>query len=588
LRYCFEHALLTVSSLLCMCRGINRCKPAVIVVVVLASLFASSAQARVVSFEQSSDSIVAILYDAGRPVTRSAAAGAGRDMIVRLMAEVDIRFDSAGITVPSGLIPWERVTVTGAVRLPSKGWSIHLDTLAAGEVANDDFCRANSPLTLREDDFLFGSVFNWNGSITVSGEIGGDLICIGGDVALRPGAVIRGSVITIGGTLDQQAPAKVYGGRYSDRDFTYHSIEISREWEYAGDRYGFRPTFSYDKVDGARPGIRLYFQDSWLSPRIGLWAGYAFESDRWQYHLFFEQRLSSNRDIQIGAEYSRITETEDGRFIYTLENTVMALLANEDYRDYYGRHGGRLWLEVGTRERHTATLEYENYDYRWRSAAPKLWSLFWTGRDFRKNFGVLEGVADHVLVPDIFERKISLLRFGYHIKEPERDRYVTGLGYTFDGFLEIGGGDLKGDWDYSRLMGRGSVWYDFSGRYRVLLYGFAGRALRDVPAPKLFYLGGPASLRGYRVKQFVGDEAFLATLEYAIRFWDNAVTDASLVLFYDIGRASLNEEFWILDEFKSDVGVALDFGGGFRLAVAKALEESDINPVVTIRVKAGL
>ena len=100
--------------------------------------------------------------------------------------------------------------------------------------------------------------------------------------------------------------------------------------------------------------------------------------------------------------------------------------------------------------------------------------------------------------------------------------------------------------------------------------------------------GGPASLRGYRVKQFAGDEALLATVEYAIRFWKHTITDASLVLFYDFGRASYNREFWVLQEFRSDIGVALDFGGGFRLAVAKALEETDIAPAVTVRVKAGL
>jgi len=43
----------------------------------------------------------------------------------------------------------------------------------------------------------------------------------------------------------------------------------------------------------------------------------------------------------------------------------------------------------------------------------------------------------------------------------------------------------------------------------------------------------------------------------------------------------------MLRAFKSDVGVALDFGGGFRLAVAKALEDSDLAPAVTVRVKAG-
>ena len=95
----------------------------------------------------------------------------------------------------------------------------------------------------------------------------------------------------------------------------------------------------------------------------------------------------------------------------------MAILANEDYRDYFGRQGGRLWAAVDVRERHTATIEYENFDYRWREAAAKLWSLLWTGRDFRRNYGALEGVADYLLSPEIFERKVSLFRFNYEIAE---------------------------------------------------------------------------------------------------------------------------------------------------------------------------
>ena len=547
-----------------------------------------SVRAAIITIEQVADSLVFTVYDEGHPAVQSTGQGGDYRALAGLAAEAGVTFDSTGIAVLGKTIPWRVVSVSGKIRQPEKAWSIVLDTLLPGQVPQDDRCGAGGKLVVRESEFLFGSLFNWNGPVEISGEIGGDVVCLGGPVHLLAGAVVRGSVMAKGGIVDQQAPAKVYGGVYSDVEFKYHRTEVSYEWEYEGERYGLRPTFSYDKVDGARPGIRLFFRDTWMTPKIGFWLGYAAQSERWQYRLFFEQRLSVARDVRLGGEYLRVTDTEDELFIGSLENSLAALLANEDYRDYFGYQGGRLWAAAELVKRHTATLEYENYDYRWQDASPKLWSLFWTGRDFRKNFGALTGVADELLSPETFERKVSLLRLSYRLTEPERDRYVTGVGCRVDGFWEIGGGVLKGDWEFSRIFTRWAIWYDFAGRHHLLLRVFGGKAWHDVPAPKLFYLGGPASLRGYRVKQFLGDEAFLATLEYAIRFWKNAITDASLVLFYDVGRAAINDEFWVLQEFKSNVGIALDFGGGFRLAVAKALRESDLEPVVTVRVKAGL
>jgi len=545
-------------------------------------------QAALITMEQSGDSLCFTVYDEGRPVERFAGQGTTFRTLAGLAAEAGVTFDSTGIVLRHLTVPWGAVSVSGRIRHPGTGWHIVLDTAVSGQAALDNRCRASSRLVVAKEEFLFGSLFSWNGPVEISGEISGDVICLGGSVKLLPGAVVRGSVMAQGGIVDQQAPAKVYGGIFSDQKHIYHRVDVSREWEYESDRYGLRPTFTYDKVDGARPGIKLFFQDTWMTPKIGFWSAYAVQSERWQYRLFFEQRLSAGRDIRLGGEYARFTDTEDKLFIYPLENTIVALLANEDYRDYFGRQGGRLWATAEVRERHTATIEYENYDYRWRDAAPKLWSLFWTGRDFRENFGVLDDMVDGLISLEHFERKVSLLRLSYRVSEPERDRYVTGLGYRGEGFWEIGGGALKGGWEYSRIFLRGAVWYDFAGRHHILLRAFGGKARHDVPAPKLFYLGGPASLRGYRVKQFVGDEAFLATVEYSIRFWKHAITDASLVLFYDIGRAALDGEFWVLQDFKSDVGVALDFGGGFRLAVAQALRESDLEPAVTLRVKAGL
>jgi hypothetical protein len=550
-----------------------------------------AARAAVITFEQIDDSLIVSVYHEDRVAARQAGAGGRPELLAALAGEAGIAFDSIGVTIAGRQLPWAAITVAGRIRQAERGWFVALDTLPAGQPVNDDFCAGQQAVVLQSGDFIFGSVFLWQGTIDAAGEIGGNVINLGGPVHLHPGAVVRGSVLALGGIVDQQAPAKVYGGIYSDVKDVYHPVAVSRQWEFEGERYGFKPSFTYDKVDGACPGLEVYFQDTWMTPKIGLWTGYAFTSHYQQYRLYFVQRLSTSRDIRVGGEYFHLTDSEDKRFVYALENTLVALLANEDYRDYYGRQGGLVWAAFQPKERHTAMLTYENYDYRWREAHPDLWSLLWSGRDFRDNYGALEGAAAYLLDQHVFERKISLVRLDYRIDAPERDRYKTGAGYRLDGFWEIGGGVFKGDWSFSRVFAEGAGWYDFGKRHRVLLQVQGGMAQNDVSAPKLFYLGGPASLRGYPVKRYFGDEMFLATMEYAVRFWENAITDASLVLFGDVGRIGFNQtsaQFWSFDEFKSDIGVALDFGGGFRLAVAKALKDSDLEPVITVRVKAGL
>lgn len=561
------------------------------IVVVLLLLMPARGEGAILTIEQRGDSLVVQTVVGGRAQSRAVEPMTGMPAIETALEQATVTMTPEVIARGEETIPWGRVTMTTSVRLARRGWRLVFDTLSADRTESDDVCGAGPAFKITETDFIFGSVFFYGGEVEIYGEVGGDVVCLGGPIRLHPGAVVRGSVLAIGGRVFQEAPAKVYGGVYSNLDYQYRPVSVSRRWEFEGDRYGVWPTFTYDKVDGARPGIRGFFQDSWLTPKIGAWIGYSFSSEIVQYQVSISQRLAKSRDFRLDGEFHRFTDTEDRTWVGSLENTLVALLANEDYRDYYGSRGGSITVIYELAARQYGSLSYRNFDYRLRTAKEDLWSLFWSGREFRENFGMFEGPAALLLNKDVFERKMSLLRLSYRLEPPGHDRYLPGIAYEARGYAEIGGGLLGGDWDFSRIVGQGSLWYDFAGRHRLLFQVRGGLAQNDVPAPKFFFLGGPASLRGYRVKQFYGDEMLLFTTEYSIRFWKHALTDASFVLFYDFGRVTLNSEFgefWEIDQFRSDIGVALDLGGGFRLAVAKALELSDLGPVVTVRVKAGL
>lgn len=49
------------------------------------------------------------------------------------------------------------------------------------------------------------------GSVTVNGEVEGDVVAVGGSVRLGPRAVVRGDVTSVGGTVDAETTAKVAG-----------------------------------------------------------------------------------------------------------------------------------------------------------------------------------------------------------------------------------------------------------------------------------------------------------------------------------------------------------------------------------------
>jgi hypothetical protein len=68
-----------------------------------------------------------------------------------------------------------------------------------------------SPIVIREREQVEDAVAIL-GTVTVEGEVTGDVVAILGDVRLGPHAVVRGEVTTIGGRIDAQPEARLLGG----------------------------------------------------------------------------------------------------------------------------------------------------------------------------------------------------------------------------------------------------------------------------------------------------------------------------------------------------------------------------------------
>jgi hypothetical protein len=118
--------------------------------------------------------------------------------------------------------------------------------------------------------------------------------------------------------------------------------------------------------------------------------------------------------------------------------------------------------------------------------------------------------------------------------------------------------------------GRGQATARFAaprvGRYALALEGAAGTTLGEVPAQGLWYLGGPASVRGYEGALVGGESFWRARAELG-----TALPAARLVLFSDAGWVGARDA-WRADPLLLSAGAGASFLDGLvRLDLSRAL-----------------
>ncbi len=433
---------------------------------------------------------------------------------------------------------------------------------------------ADSSLEQPAGEFWPGDVVAFNSAVTINGEVGGNVLLIGGDLTVREAATVRGGAVVIGGILRQKGDGKIYGAVFAPAGHRRPRLSVTRAWEFEDEGIQYGPSFSYDRVDGVRIGGHFAYQRAVYSPRLSIFAGHATASNTWQYRFALDQRLLKTVDLEIHGSVFRLTETDDSDWVGRHANTVYALAAGSDYRDYYGADGGEMGLTYKYRERGVVSLVYRNTDYRWMDAERNLWHLFRPNHRFRENFST---VPLQILEPwiDRFEERTSAIHFGVGVESREADEHPERFDATAQFSGEIAGGALGGEFDYDRwqLHVRGE--WNSEDVHRLSARFWYGKGRRDLPPNKFFYLGGIGSLPGYPQKVFVGSEAMLANFEYRFDYWPNQIFDGGVLLFFDVGRATFDDDFFDLGRFRSDVGVGFAMGESLRFNVAKGLDRTD-------------
>jgi hypothetical protein len=325
------------------------------------------------------------------------------------------------------------------------------------------------------------------------------------------------------------------------------------------------PHFHYNRVDGATPGIgAAFWNERDPAPLVYANVAWATGRDRFLGMAGFEAPVGDPRWLRIGADVYRRTATEDDWIAGEMENTLFALVARTDYRDYYeatGAAGRVIWepgsdvgLEAGVRIQNEATLE--------RTVS---FSIFGKEDEFRENPPIEPGDEGLFSVE---------ARIGPRIL-PRKGGVQGTLGY------ESAGGFLERDFEYGRLRATVHAVHHLHARHTARARAFLGSTREGrLPSQKLWHVGGIGTLRGHEYKKFTGDQFFLGSAEYMVLVRRRTFPFA----FLDWGAA------WFGSGNLGRQQPGFDGGLGFRvgedaivLTVARDLRRSDAPWLVGVR-----
>ncbi len=321
----------------------------------------------------------------------------------------------------------------------------------------------------------------------------------------------------------------------------------------------------YNRVDGPAVTLGAAFQTGrHPAPVLFAEGGYAFSRAKGLYDAGFSAPFGDRPVLTLGGSVFRRTASEDEWIVSEGENTIFALVARTDYRDYYESEGGQAYLAWSPGSdfelRGGARVESQ------RSLSVRT-RVSLTGRHpvFRANPAIQEGDDQAFAVR---------LRLG-----PAQIPFSGGT--HGEAIYERSGRPLSGDFKYGRLRGaiRNRIRLSPGKDFRARL--IAGTTLTGaLPAQKLWAVGGIGTLRGHDYKSFTGDQFFLANAELYQRARKNVYAST----FLDCGAAWFGRANLSRQRPALDAGIGIRIGEGpVAVTVAKNLRDGGSKPLVGVR-----
>lgn len=515
--------------------------------------------------------------------------------------------------------------------------------------------RAADQVEIPSDSVVRGDVAVLDGPVIVAGRITGRLLAINADVLLRKGARIDGDLLVVGGEVEGSEGATIGGElrvyhpplRYTREDERLVAVtDGARSEEQWWRRFelGEKPNSNrlevasagaYNRTEGlpVKIGPVLYRDQGWGHLRLNadaiLRTGSSFSSATADVgHIVRgEVRVGRRYGVTMAGELYDVVNGVEEWHLSDAEAGLASFLFRRDYRDYYGRHGGRIAAALRATENADLTLSYG--DERWSARATRNPPTVFNGeRSWRENPVLDAGRfhrADARLRIDTRNDTFNPWAGWYVLADYERSTGVmTDAGPTSPGVRVAAEGPIRyqrGFLDirrYNRLSPNAAL------NVRGVLAGWLGGA--PLPLEQRLSIDGPGTVPGFDFRSAdapdVGtcssemtapgrpaqcERIALAQLEYRkdlrLSFTNGQGgarrtrfrADGAWVFFADAGRGWLvnapgnaldigRDALPSLSTYRTDIGAGLDFTF-FGVYVAKALSapQEPMNVFVRLR-----
>lgn len=335
----------------------------------------------------------------------------------------------------------------------------------------------------------------------------------------------------------------------------------------------------YNRVDLVRYGLWYQAQaPATMFPRLGGRLEYATGRKRVLYGAQLEQPLLPTARFVAGVSMVRRTDHGDLQQVDDFENSLALLLVHEDWRDYFEREGLGAYLSWRVPDFSTVSVHLRRDDYRSLDASSHVRSWFRSDRPLRGNPAIDEGESHSALVRlERLTKRSTDKRAGlYHWIEFERS-----------------GGQLGGDFDYSRALADLRSVFRLSPALTMSLRGVAGATVQgDLPRQRQFVIGGVDGMRAHSFGELRGDQVAMVQAEYSVGLWQfrsNGFQEGMhAFVFADAGTAWDGDGRWDVDrqKFAVDGGLGLSTSDDhLRVTFARDLQDPSSKFVASVRLQ---
>ncbi|HEX8904642.1 MAG TPA: polymer-forming cytoskeletal protein, partial [Longimicrobiaceae bacterium] len=377
--------------------------------------------------------------------------------------------------------------------------------LAREILARGNYLRFDRDTVLPATFHAPGDVVIYDADVRLEGQIDGSVAVIGGELFIRPRAVIRGDIANLGGGVYTSALATTgrivetgpgtqvaIAGDTAVEDTSAYAARIISPARPPVLGFSLRPLPTYDRVNGVTLTLplRILLARNDSGPRIDAWAAFRFHNpDRPGGGVRVTVPLGF-QNVRASVEASRATRTNDAWQRGDLSNSFSVLFTGRDYRDYWDADvlramvfrpvgkplvAGESWLGP------IAGVQWSN-DRSLR--AKNVWSLSNSLDADRPNPPVLEG---HILSAFAGAQVTMIGRLSQLQADAQVERAIPG----------------SSDADFTQLLGEATYTATAFRTHTLKVYLRGLTPLGgDAPPQRYQILGGPATIPTLAVAQY--------------------------------------------------------------------------------------